>query len=159
MVSESHLAGEQLVFFFLDERRCAVALERVERVTPRPEIAPFPRAPGIVAGLVVIHGDFIPVIDVRARFRLPARELRLSDQLLVVRTPRRRVALVVDRVEGVVEAPAESMVAAESLAPGLGYVKGVTRLEGDLVWVHDLDAFLSLEEEAALDAAWEARAR
>lgn len=159
MTAESHVAGEQLVVFLLEEQRYAVALDRVERVTPRPEIAPFPRAPEIVAGLVVIHGDMIPVINVRARFRLAARAARLSDQLLVVRTRRRRVALVVDRVDGVVAVATRAIVASESLTPGLEYVKGITRLEGDLVFVHDLDAFLSLEEEAKIDAAWEARAR
>ena len=159
MTAESHVASEQLVIFLLEERHYAVALDRVERVTPRPEIAPFPRAPEIVSGLVIIHGEMVPVINVRARFRLAARAARLSDQLLVVRTPRRRVALVVDRVEGVVTVPTHAVVAPESLTPGLDYVKGITRLDGDLVFVHDLDACLSLEEETKIDAAWEAHAR
>ena len=144
------------VIFDLDRQRYALDLARVERVVPRPWLEPFPKAPGIVAGVFVLHGQLVPVLDVRARFRLPAREPRLSDQLLVVRTRRRRVALAVDRVETVTSVPAETLVSPESVVPGLEYLRGVARLSDGLVFVHDLDTFLSLEEEARLDAATEA---
>lgn len=156
---DAMVAETQLVVFGLDDRGYAVDLGRVERVVPRPEIAPFPRAPDIVSGVFVLHGEMIPVVNVRARFRLPEVPARLSDLLLVVRTPRRRVALIVDRVEGVKPVRAEDMVAPETIVPGLEYVRGVVHLEKGIVFVHDLDAFLSLDEEAQLDAAWEARAR
>ncbi len=146
----------RLVVFNLDSLRYAVALETVERVVPRPEIAPFPRAPKIVSGVFVLHGDMIPVVDVRSRFRLPEVAPRLSDQLLVVRTRRRRVALVVDRVDGVLAVASDELVDPGAIVPGVEHVRGVVRLTDGVVFVHDLDAFLSLDEEAQLDAAWEA---
>lgn len=154
-VASASADAAQLVVFQLDGHRYAVALERVERVVPRPEIAPFPRAPEIVSGLFVLHGDLIPVVNVRARFRLPEHPPSLSDQLLVVSTRRRRVALIVDHVEGVVATEAGEVLTPDAIVPGLDYVRGIVRRSDGIVFVHDIDAFLSLDEEAQLDAAKE----
>ena len=35
--------------------------------------------------------------------------------------------------------------------PGAQYVEGITRLEGGILFVHDLDRFLSKKEEQQLD--------
>lgn len=144
---------ERLVVFLLDGRRYAVALERVERVVARPEIAAFPQAPDVVSGVFMLHGDLVPVMNVRMRFRLPDAPARLSEQLVVVRTRRRRVALVVDQVDGVVAVAPTDWVDAGAIVPGLEHVRGVARLADDMVFVHDIDAFLSLDEEDRLAAA------
>jgi hypothetical protein len=46
----------------------------------------------------------IAVIDVRKRFRLPAREIALSDRLIVAKTAARSVALVADAVINIISA-------------------------------------------------------
>lgn len=143
-----------LVIFALDTRRYALALTVVERVLRMVETAPLPRAPEIVSGVVDVHGTLVPVLNLRRRFRLPERAPRASDQLLIARTRRRRVALVVDAVEDVIHRAAGDRVDPATVVPGLEYVQGVTRLEPHgLIFIHDLDTFLSLEEEHALAAA------
>lgn len=143
-----------LVVFALDGQRYGLDLECVERVLPRVAIAPFPKAPAIVSGVFDLQGRLVPVIDVRQRFRLPPRTPQLSDQFLVVHTARRRLALAVDAVEPVVNATAAEMTAPETVVPGLEYVRGIVRLpELGIVFVQDLERFLSLEEEAQLAAS------
>lgn len=148
----------QLVVFRLEARSYAVALDRVMRVMPRPEITPFPQAPEIVDGVFVLHGDPVPVMNVRRRFRLPEASARLCDQLLVLRTQRRRVAFIVDEVTGIAIVDQGDWVSPDAIVPGLEYVQGVARLPDGMVLVHDIDAFLSLEEETRLSSALEERA-
>ena len=45
------------------------------------------------------------------------------------------------------------MISAEHVLPGLGHVEGIIKFEDGLILIHDLDKFLSLEEEASLDLA------
>jgi len=140
-----------LVTFRLDDRRYALALAKVERVLPMVDIAPFPKAPDIVSGVFDLHGELVPVLNVRRRFRLPDRAPTSRDQLIIAQTRGRRVALAVDAVEGVIERPAGERVDAETIAPGLEYLQGVTRLDPHgLVFIHDLDTFLSLDEQRTL---------
>jgi purine-binding chemotaxis protein CheW len=51
------------------------------------------------------------------------------------------------------EHPEGGMVAAQEILPGLQYVQSVVRLEDGIILIHDLEGFLSLEEETALDRA------
>ena len=145
----------QLVIFTLDEQRYALHLPSVERAIRMIEITPLPSAPEIVIGVVNVHGAVVPVLNIRKRFRLPEREPDFGDQLIIAHTARRDVALVVDTVSDVVTLPSGELVAPETILPQLEHVEGVVKLEDGMVFIHDLAAFLSLEEDQALEAAIE----
>ncbi len=145
----------RIVVFTLGDRRYGLPLSAVDRIVRMVEVTSLPKGPDIVLGVVNVQGRVIPVINLRRRFRLPERDIVLADQLIVARTARRPVALVVDAVTGVLEYSEQQVVGAQDLLPGLEYVEGVVKLDDGLVLIHDLDQFLSLEEEAALDRAME----
>ena len=117
------------------------------------EISLLPKTPEIVLGVVNYQGQIIPVLNIRRRFHLTEREPGVSDQLLVVRTSRRTVALVVDKVTGVEEVSATEAIPHTSIVPGLEYLSGVVKLHDGMLFIHELDSFLSLQEEEALAAA------
>lgn len=145
----------QCVVFVLDGQRYALYLSAVDNVARMVHITPLSKAPEIVLGVVNVRGQIIPVINVRRRFRLPERGIALTDQLIVAHTARRPVALVVDTVTDVVECSEQSLIAAQSILPAVEYLEGVVKLKDGLILVHDLDTFLSLEEETSLDRALE----
>ena len=141
------------VVFTLDANLYALPLASVERIVPAAEINPLPNAPEIVLGIVNAQGRVIPVVDIRKRFCLPARDLALSDLLILARTDRRTVGIVADSAVGVIERSESERTPPEAIVPGLRYVEGVMKLGDGLVIIHNLDAFLSLDEERALEAA------
>ena len=141
----------QLVAFILGEQQYAVPLTVVQRVVRMVEVTPLPKAPEIVLGVIDLQGNIIPVMSMRRRFGLPEPETSLSDQLIVADTATRRVALVVNSVIGVVERAAEEVREAEKIVPGAQYVEGMTRLEDGILFIHDVDRFLSKKEEQQLD--------
>lgn len=119
------------------------------RVTPLPEV------PAIIIGVVNFQGKVLPVVDTRRRLGLPDREVRLSDNLLIAKSGGRSLALVVDRVDEVVVLPAKQVQVTKEIVGSAVYVKGVAKLADGLILIHDLETFLSLEEEAALEQALE----
>jgi purine-binding chemotaxis protein CheW len=143
----------QYLVFLLDDQRYALHLSAIDRVVRMVRITPVSSAPDILLGIVNLEGRVIPAIDVRRRFNLPKRDSSLSDGLIFARTERRSVALVADTVTGVIECPEHGLISAESILPGLGHVEGVIKFEDGLVLIHNLDKFLSLEEEASVDMA------
>jgi purine-binding chemotaxis protein CheW len=136
--------------FTLDELQYALSLDAVERIVRAAAITPLPKAPEIVLGILDIGGEIVPVIDVRKRFRRPAREIRPADQFIIARAGSLRVALLVDATLGVVEETLAGNLAQDDFVTGMEYVSGVIRTEEGLVLIHDLDKFLSLEEEKLL---------
>jgi purine-binding chemotaxis protein CheW len=145
--------ANQYLVFILDSQRYALHLSAVDRVVRVVHITPVSSAPDIVLGIVNIEGRVIPAINVRQRFNLPKRAISLSDQLILARTKRRSVALVADAVTGVIECSEWNMISAEHVLPGLRHIEGIIKFEDGLILIHNLDTFLSLEEEASLDFA------
>lgn len=141
----------QLVVFSLDEQQYALHLSAVERTVRVAEVTPLPKAPEIVLGVINVQGQIVPVVDVRKRFRLPQREIALSDRFIIAQTSKRRVAIVADSVRGVTERPEQEVIAGEDILPRMEYVEGVAILEDGVVLIHDLDKFLSFEEERILN--------
>lgn len=147
-----------LVVFALAGQRYAVPLERVERVAPMVELTNLPQAPAIVLGVFSLHGEIVPVVNVRRRFRLPERAPTIDDQLLVVRTARRVIAMLVDRVDQVVVLRDAAVASPATVVPGLEFLSGIVQLpEAGIVLIQDVDAFLALDEDAQLAAALEGR--
>ncbi len=142
----------QHVGFTLDEHRYALPLSFVERIVRAVEITPLPKAPEIVLGIVNVEGCVLPVFDVRKRFRLPQREIQLNDQLIIGHSTRRPLVLLVDAAD-IIECSDQEVFPAEQIHPAIEYFDGVAKLEDGLVLIHDLNKFLSLDEEEALDHA------
>jgi len=143
----------QLVVFTLGEQRYALKLDAVERVLRAAEISPLPNTPEIVMGVINIRGQIVPVINTRRRFLLPEREISLTDLFIMARTSKRNVVLVADAVNGLVERSGRDVVTAEEILGELACVEGVIKLDDGLVFIHDLERCLSLEEERMLDDA------
>jgi purine-binding chemotaxis protein CheW len=144
--------SKQILVFALDEPSYALYLSAVERVVRSVEITHLPKAPRYVLGVINVQGQIIPVVDIRQRLHLPARDLAPDDQFILAHTSRRRVALVVDSVAGTRQLADRELVDAEHVLPGAEYIHGVAKLEDGLVLICDLDQFLSFEEERVLDA-------
>ena len=141
------------VAFTLDEGHYALDLSAVERIIQTVEITLLPEAPDIVLGVINIHGKIIPVVNIRRRFRLSEKDIEPTNRLIIARTLKRTVALVVDVVLGVIETPEDRVVKADTVLPGMDYVQGVVKMEDGMILIHDLNKFLSLEEEQTLDTA------
>jgi purine-binding chemotaxis protein CheW len=142
---------DSIVMFTLDEPRYALYLSAVERVVRAVEITPLPKAPDIVLGIINFGGRVIPVLDIRKLFRLTAREMKPDDRFIIARTAQRQVAIMVDSVTGVHDLTEAETVNAKHAMPFARYLKGAAKLDGNLVLIHDLDQFLSIDEESVLD--------
>ena len=143
----------QWVIFSLDGCRYALPLSAVERVVRAAYVTPLPSAPPIVLGALNIEGRVLPVFNIRRKFRLPERELRLEDQFLIARNMHRTVVLAIDFANGLLELPASVPVDAATLIPDRGPIRGVIPLEDGLVLIHDLDLLLSPDEMRTLEDA------
>lgn len=142
----------QLVVFRVGGQRHALRMSVVERVTPAAEVTPLPGAPAAVLGAIDIGGTIVPVFSLRRRLGLRDLAMRLTDVFLIARTASRSVALLVDEVQAVRAAPVPAVDAA-TIAPGLRTVQGLVPLDGGLLLIHDLERFLSPEDERVLEAA------
>jgi purine-binding chemotaxis protein CheW len=137
--------------FELSGYRYAIPMADTREIFRVPSIAPLPKAPLFMEGIVNIRGAVIPVLDIRKRFQLPEKAPYATDHLIVAQAGPRLVALRVDRVSGTEEVDPKHIEDAAAIAPGMEYVAGVAKLPGGLVLIHDLRTFLAGSEARQLD--------
>jgi purine-binding chemotaxis protein CheW len=146
------LPGHVLVFS-LGEQRLAIGLESVTQVVRAVEISPLPSAPPHILGVINVHGRIIPVMSLKERLGLAAREIELNDQILIVHTGEQELALVIDRADEVVQLDWQMITTADRLGVSSGPLRGIARLSNDMVLIEDVEEFLSAREGQRLAAA------
>lgn len=113
-------------------------------------IAPLPKAPKVVEGVVNVRGEVVPVLDIRSRFRLPKKDPEPADHIILAELAGRPLALRVDRVMELASLPSTEIETGKTAMPLGDYVSGVAKLPDGLVLIHDLGSFLSREESLEL---------
>ncbi|HEX2206001.1 MAG TPA: chemotaxis protein CheW [Longimicrobium sp.] len=143
---------EVLVFEVAGERY-ALALAAVREVVRAVAVSRLPGAPAAVQGVIGVRGALVAVLDLRARFGLPAKPVDPAEHFVIAHDGARTVALRADRVAGIERVDPAEVADPRAEVPGAPYVSGAARTAEGLVLVHDLAAFLDAGEAAALDAA------
>jgi purine-binding chemotaxis protein CheW len=149
----------EVLTFEVGGRRYGLPAADVRELLRAVAVVPLPGAPPIVEGVINVRGRIVPVLDVRARLRLPPKPVEPADHLIVARAGGRLVALRVDHATDLVRLDAADVEEARGLVPGLEHGGWVARLPDDVLLIHDLGTFLSQAESALLAGAlpWEAR--
>jgi purine-binding chemotaxis protein CheW len=141
---------EMLVFEVAAQHYALVAADVVE-IVRAVAVVPLPRAPLAVEGVVNVRGSVLPVLDVRKRFRLPAKKLAPSDHFILAKAAEYTVVLRADRVLELRQVPAQDITEAKQVLPHSEYVAGVVKLPDGLVLLHDVSTFLSQGELSSLE--------
>lgn len=149
------MSRQSLVTFRLGGERYALRASSVDEIVPAASIGPLPHAPGVVAGVLVVRGELMPVFEVRPSLGLPVRPVGANDHFVVARTRGRRVVVVTEGAEDVVGVEEAALTAARVLSERGPLGAFVARLEDGTSALLDLDAFLSAAERLELDAALE----
>lgn len=94
----------KVLHFLLQDIRCCLDLQYVEKIFPLPLLEAIPGSPIYLAGLMNLHGKCIPVVDLRICAGLTRDETYpLSIPILLCSDGTHRLGLIVDRMIGLGE--------------------------------------------------------
>ena len=137
-----------LLLLEVDRHRCAIPGESVEQVLRACAVAPLSGAPAFVQGAINLRGEILPVVDLRQRLGMPARPLHPSEHFVIVTVRGHRLVLRVDRAVDLVAVAAEHVRPPHELSPRS--VAGALAMDGGVLFIHDVQQFLTEAEEADL---------
>ena len=137
--------SELLLIATIAGQRVAIAGVDVESVVDIEAVTPVPRSALHVAGLAAIRSRVLTVIDCRAALELtPSADEAEVREAVVVEADGHPYALLVDRVDDVIEFRQEVLTVRTSLVPGWRRVaRGLVEVEGDLLLLIDTDKMLA----------------
>jgi purine-binding chemotaxis protein CheW len=142
-----------ILVFEIGGRRFALPAPVVREVHRAVAILPLPNAPPLVEGVIDVHGEIVPVLDVRARAGLSAAPVSLTDHLILVSTHERTVAIRADCATELVRVDSADVARLRGVAAPGDERPGVVRLPDGLLLIEDLERFLDADGSRALDLA------
>ena len=145
----------KLVGFNIDKQHFGLPLDVVEKVVQVVWIQPLLKMPEYICGIINLHGEIIPVINVRYIFALSKKEIELSDQLIIATASNKKFALLVDSSREVIEINENDIIKSEQIIFGMRYVQGVVELDDGMLLINDIDKFLSEDELKNLEEVLE----
>jgi purine-binding chemotaxis protein CheW len=148
----------QLVTFRLGEDQFAADIFAVERVLRFVAPRSIPNVPAWLEGVIEYRGRVVPVIDLRARFELPAAPSREAARILVLVVGEDWVGAIVDGVREVTTVAAAQVEDPPPLFRGLArpYLRGLVRPAGEgapVLVVLDVAKLLTARERIVLERA------
>jgi purine-binding chemotaxis protein CheW len=146
----------KVLIFRVSHCRCCLMTTQVQEVTPMALLSQPPGLPPVIAGILNLGGQSVPVVRMDRLFGLPANPLDLSTALVILRCDP-PLALMVDEVVNVREIPPDSDMA---LASGTTLNDCATGAWDDgrgIVHILSAERLLIEEEHARLEELHEQR--
>lgn len=147
-------AGMNILPFTVADQHGGIPLENVRQVVRATEITSLPSAPNVIEGVIDLHGEIVPVVDLRGRFGLVEKSTELSDRFIIAQAGDLVVALHADAVDTVLAAELKMFgtKAAGPVSEELG-IAGATSLPDGMTLIYDLEAFFTASERDAVQSA------
>jgi purine-binding chemotaxis protein CheW len=146
--SEDTLKDKYLAFCIGEEEYC-IEIRYITEIVGIQHIAQVPDMPDFVKGVINLRGRVIPVMDVRLRFKMAAREYDERTCVVVATVGESLVGFVVDTVREVCSIPEVDI----SDAPGMSraestrYIRGIARVGEGVKIIIDIEK-LMLDDES-----------
>jgi purine-binding chemotaxis protein CheW len=128
-----------ILVFLLDQFHFALDLSKVERVIRAVEYFSLPEGSPYYLGAINMHGEILPVMNLRKIFHLKEKELDIDDQFIICYAKERKMALWVDTTTKVLCVPKEKSLSKEHLMIDQKYVHSIFKDNGDTILICDVE--------------------
>ena len=132
----------------------AVPIEQIKEIRNFSEITNVPKAKKYVKGIMNLRGLIIPVIDIKKRLGFGDVDiLNQSDYKIIIADVRDSIyGIIVDKVDQVLEITSKQIepIPSDSFESH-HYIKGVVKIQGQLIVLLDIIALLEDSQENELD--------
>ena len=145
-------AGKYLTFA-LDKEEYAVPVLRVREIIKIMDITRVPQLPAYVKGVINLRGKVVPIVDMRMKFGLPAREYSERTCIIVVEVSVRNsvvmMGVIVDSVSDVLTISADEVAAPPDFSGSKegGWVEALAKVKGHVKILLNLDKMLGADSE------------
>jgi len=134
--------------FSLGNESYGIEIMYVTEIIGIQAITEIPELPEYINGIINLRGKIIPVMDVRLRFKKPAKEYNDRTCVIVVDIKGVALGLIVDSVSEVLSIPEEDIVEPPQMSKAYGnkYINRIGKVGNDVKLLLDCEELLVDED-------------
>lgn len=146
----------KFVTYKLDQENYALDIDQVREVLDYTTITKVPQMPDFVRGVINLRGSVVPVVDLRAKFGLPATERTVDTRILIVEVTVDQESTVLgalaDAVKEVIELEPDQIDPPPKIGTRLktDFIRGVGKRDNEFIIILDVDRVFSSDDLAAV---------
>ncbi|QGP90882.1 CheW-like domain protein [Neomoorella glycerini] len=134
----------QYVVFKLGPESYGIVIDHLQEIIRVPAVVRVPMTPPYIRGLANLRGTILTVYDTRMKMGLESTSADENSRVIVVTAGGRQAGFIVDRIEGVMDIPAEAIEEFREGTAGGSYVSRAARIgEGRLVLLVDMAGMIA----------------
>lgn len=143
----SNSLSQMFVTFNIGNEIYGIDVNMVREIIGVVPISVFPNSPDYLKGVINLRGSVVPVIDVRVKFRLEAREYDSTTVILILDIKDTSVGFIVDSVSDVIDIVADNI---NDYCRGdthlkSGTIRSIASYNNNLILILDVDKILDHE--------------
>ena len=148
---EDSMENRYLLFQVVSEEY-GIGIEHIIEIVGLQKITNVPEMPDYVKGVINLRGQVIPVVDVRIRFGIEAKEYDDRSCVVVVKLDEIHVGLIVDEVSEVQIIPTEMISPPPTVQKSAGsrFIRGMGRVGEEVKVLLDVTKLLETADLAAV---------
>ena len=143
------LDNSKIIIFELNGERYASDIKEVERILGYEEPTVLPEAPDFVKGVINHEEKILPIISLSKKFNIVESSDCEARKIIVVKRKEKKFGIIVDNVHEVrdVDKGAIESVPKITVTSERRYIRGLIKLEKNIVILLDLEKILSTDDE------------
>ncbi len=143
--SDRDTAEFSAIGFRVGKEEYGLRLTDVREIVTTPHITRVPKAPAYIKGVINLHGNVVPVIDIACRFDIGETNLAANSRIIVVENEDEPVGFLAEGVSKVARFRAADMQPPPPLVAGIAaeFLEGVVRMPGRFLIFLNLERTLS----------------
>ncbi|NOH72040.1 purine-binding chemotaxis protein CheW [Vibrio pectenicida] len=145
---------QEFLSFILGEDEYGVPILDVREVRGWGAVREVPNSPSYMLGVLEIRGEYVPIVDLRARFGLPPAEISSTTVVIVLNDAQMHpLGIIVDGVSEVYPLTDEQIKPAPHVSRSVdhGFIRGIASVENGHLILIKLEALFDVAELAELD--------
>lgn len=156
MTREQH----KWLIFQIANKRYGIDISNVVTIVRAARVTILPDSSEILFGIIDIHGEILPVINLRYRFKAATKQIEPEDRFIVVKKGRRKLVLVVDAIENIYidkeytksRINLDQSHSGKKISTSLGSTMvDVLKDENGIILIYSIDQILNTELELAIE--------
>lgn len=134
--------------FFVDEEQYGIAISRIKEIIAPIAITKIPKTPDFVKGVINLRGSIIPVVDIRLKFEMDARDMTEETAIIIYQVKKVLIGFIVDKVEDVLTLDDEHISDAPKFGSNIdtSFIENIAEVDNDVIMLLNLEKIFEPQE-------------
>ncbi len=134
--------------FYVDDEQYGIDISKIKEIIAPIPITHIPKTPDFVKGVINLRGSIIPVVDIRLKFEMEARDMNEETAIIIYEVDKVSIGFIVDKVEDVLTFDDQHISEAPRFGSNIdtSFIEKVAEVDNDVVMLLNLEKIFEPKE-------------